>query len=197
MLILLKIAYNILKKKCNLNQNTPGVKRSGQVLIQPCWKRCEIKQAAKALCFCQHKGFCHDDFTTQHHYFMCSRPSDVIGIKTFNKDNQATKYCSFILMCCSLVILIASYLQQQMLTEAITYSSNFTYGSYSSNYLQQQCCLQQQLLTTKLLIAVINNSSAHFLTAAVPMATIPMTIPMTAILMTITDAPFTNSSNNL
>ena len=121
----------------------------------------------------------------------------LMGSKFLIKMTSPQNIVLFILMCCSLVILIASYLQQQLLTEAITYSSNFTYGSYGSNYLQQYCCLQQQLLTTKLLIAVINNSSAHFLTAAVPMATIPMTIPMTAILMAIMDAPFTNSSNNL
>ena len=34
------------------------------------------------------------------------RSSDVDGIKLFNKDNQAAKHFSFILMFCGLVILI-------------------------------------------------------------------------------------------
>ena len=34
--------------------------------------------------------FDHDDLTANHYYFWCSRPSDVNGIKWFDKDDKTT-----------------------------------------------------------------------------------------------------------
>ena len=50
--------------------------------------------------------FDHHDLTAKHCYFRCSKSPDVDGIKLFNKDCQATKHCSFILLFCSLVVFI-------------------------------------------------------------------------------------------
>ena len=55
--------------------------------------------------FDRFESFGHE-LTAKHCYFRCSRPPDVNGIKIFDKDDQATKHCSFILMFCGLVILI-------------------------------------------------------------------------------------------
>ena len=41
------------------------------------------------------ESFGHD--LTPKHYFRCSSPPDVDGIKIFDKDDQASKHCSFIL----------------------------------------------------------------------------------------------------
>ena len=38
------------------------------------------------------ESFGHDELTAKHCYFRCSRPPDVDGIKTFDKDDQATKH---------------------------------------------------------------------------------------------------------
>ena len=38
------------------------------------------------------ESFGHDELTAKHCYFRCSRPPDVDGIKTFDKDDQATKF---------------------------------------------------------------------------------------------------------
>ena len=54
------------------------------------------------------ESFGHDELTAKHCYFRCSRPPDVDGIKIFDKDDQAAKHF-FILMFCSLVILIKNF----------------------------------------------------------------------------------------
>ena len=46
--------------------------------------------------FDRFESFGHDELTAKHCYFRCSRPSDVDGIKIFDKDDQATKYCSLL-----------------------------------------------------------------------------------------------------
>ena len=51
----------------------------------------------------------HDELTAKHYYFRCSRPSDVDRIKLFDKDDQAAKHSSFILMFCGLVIFIKNF----------------------------------------------------------------------------------------
>ena len=38
------------------------------------------------------ESFGHDELTAKHHYFRCSRPPDVDGIKIFDKDDQAAKH---------------------------------------------------------------------------------------------------------
>ena len=38
------------------------------------------------------ESFGHDELTAKHCYFRCSRPSDVDGIKIFDKDDQAAKH---------------------------------------------------------------------------------------------------------
>ena len=38
------------------------------------------------------ESFDHDELTTKHSYFGCSRPPDVDGIKIFDKDDQAAKH---------------------------------------------------------------------------------------------------------
>ena len=55
------------------------------------------------------EGFGHDELTAKHCYFRCSRPRDVDGIKIFDKDDQATKQCFFIVMFCGLVIFIKNF----------------------------------------------------------------------------------------
>ena len=45
--------------------------------------------------FDRFESFGHDELTAKHGYFRCSRPSDVNVIKIFDKDDQATKHCSF------------------------------------------------------------------------------------------------------
>ena len=55
------------------------------------------------------ESFGHDELTAKHCYFRCSRPPDVDGIKIFDKDEQATKHHSVILMFCSLVIFIKNF----------------------------------------------------------------------------------------
>ena len=42
--------------------------------------------------FDRFESFGHDELTAKHCYFKCSRPPDVDGIKTFDKDDQATKH---------------------------------------------------------------------------------------------------------
>ena len=37
------------------------------------------------------ESFGHDELTAEHCYFRCSRPPDVDGIKSFDKDDQAAK----------------------------------------------------------------------------------------------------------
>ena len=43
--------------------------------------------------FDRFESFGHDELTAKRCYFRCSRPPDVDGIKIFDKDDQATKYC--------------------------------------------------------------------------------------------------------
>ena len=38
------------------------------------------------------ESFGHDELTAKHCYFRCSRPPDVHGIKSFDKDDQAAKH---------------------------------------------------------------------------------------------------------
>ena len=38
------------------------------------------------------ESFGYDELTAKHCYLRCSRPSDVSGIKMFDKDNQAAKH---------------------------------------------------------------------------------------------------------
>ena len=38
--------------------------------------------------------FGHDELTAKH-YFRCSRPPDVDGIKIFDKHDQAAKHCFY------------------------------------------------------------------------------------------------------
>ena len=45
--------------------------------------------------FDRFESFGHNDLTAKHYYFRCSRPTDLDGIKIFDKDNQATKYCFY------------------------------------------------------------------------------------------------------
>ena len=45
----------------------------------------------------------------KHCYFRCSRPPDVDGITILDKDDQAAKLCSFMLMFCSLVIFFKKF----------------------------------------------------------------------------------------
>ena len=51
----------------------------------------------------------HHDLIAKHCYFGCLRSPDVDEIKIFDKDDQATKHCSFILMFCGLVIFIKNF----------------------------------------------------------------------------------------
>ena len=37
------LEWFVMYGKLNLIKNTPGVKKGGQELNRPCWKRCEIK----------------------------------------------------------------------------------------------------------------------------------------------------------
>ena len=39
--------------------------------------------------FDRFKSFGHDELTAKRYYFNCSRPPDVDGIKTFDKDDHA------------------------------------------------------------------------------------------------------------
>ena len=38
------------------------------------------------------ESFSHDELTAKHCYFRCSRPPDVDGIKSFDKNDQAAKH---------------------------------------------------------------------------------------------------------
>ena len=55
------------------------------------------KWVARASAFDTFKNFDHNDLTAKHCYYRRSRPSDVDGIKTFYKDDQAAVHCSFYL----------------------------------------------------------------------------------------------------
>ena len=41
--------------------------------------------------FDRFESFGHDELAAKYRYFRCSRPPDVDGIKTFDKDDQAAK----------------------------------------------------------------------------------------------------------
>ena len=59
----------------------PGMSQSRRILIdeqEGTFDRC--------------KSFDHDDLTTKHCYFRCSRPPEVDGIKILDKDDQAAKH---------------------------------------------------------------------------------------------------------
>ena len=56
--------------------------------------------------FHRYKSFGYDDLPAKHCYFRCSMPRVVNGIKNLDKDDLATKFCSFYLNVCDLVILI-------------------------------------------------------------------------------------------
>ena len=43
--------------------------------------------------FDKFENFGHDALTAKHYHFRCPRPPDVDGIKTFDKDDQAAKFC--------------------------------------------------------------------------------------------------------
>ena len=43
------------------------------------------------------ESFGHDELTTKHCYFRCSRSPDVDGIKIFDKDDQAAKHYDTVL----------------------------------------------------------------------------------------------------
>ena len=45
----------------------------------------------------RYKSLAHDDLIAK--LFGCSRPHDGDGIKIFDKDDQATKYCSIFAAC--------------------------------------------------------------------------------------------------
>ena len=88
-------------------KNIPGVKKE--------WPRTKIGLAEKDVKlngqlmppgFDRFESFGHDELTEKCCYFRCLRPPDVDGIKSFDKDDQAAKHFSFILMFCSLVIFI-------------------------------------------------------------------------------------------
>ena len=51
-----------------------------------------IKWTAKSPVFNRYKSFGHDNLTANHCYFRFSRPSDVEGIKIFDKKDQAAKH---------------------------------------------------------------------------------------------------------
>ena len=38
------------------------------------------------------ESFVHDELTAKHSYFRCSRPPDVNGIISFDKDDQTAKH---------------------------------------------------------------------------------------------------------
>ena len=87
-------------------------KGSGQKLRKrPCCKRFNWNQNRRPMppAFDRIKIFDHYDLTAEHCYFRCSKSPDGDGIKILDKDYQATKHCSFILMFCSLVIFIKSF----------------------------------------------------------------------------------------
>ena len=66
----------------------------------------------------------------KHYYFRCSRPTDVNGIKSFDKDYQAIKHFSFILMFCRLVIFIKHFdsinIRRSWASEITMFCSEFT-----------------------------------------------------------------------
>ena len=76
----------------DLIKNTPGEKRGGQELKQALLKDMKSNGRPMPPGFDRLKSFGHDQLTAKHCYFRCSRPPNVDGIKTFDKDNQATKH---------------------------------------------------------------------------------------------------------
>ena len=59
--------------------------------------------------FDRFESFGHDELTAKHCHFRCSRPPDVDVIKSFDKNDQATKYYFYILIFWSLVIFIKNF----------------------------------------------------------------------------------------
>ena len=59
--------------------------------------------------FDKFESFGHDELTAKHCYFRCSRPSDVDGIKIFDKDDQATKHYDKRIVFCGLVIFLKNF----------------------------------------------------------------------------------------
>ena len=72
-----------------MNHNTPGVKKSGQVL-----KSQDLKSNGRPRppALDRYKSSGHDVLTAKHCYFRCSRPPDVNGMKIFGNDDQAAKH---------------------------------------------------------------------------------------------------------
>ena len=50
------------------------------------------------------KSFNHEYLMAKHCYIGCSKPPNVDEIKNFDKDDQATKHCSFTLKFCGMMI---------------------------------------------------------------------------------------------
>ena len=65
--------------------------------------------------FHRSKFFDHNDPIAKHCYFGCSRSPDIDGMKIFDKDDQAAKHFSFILMFCGLIIFIKNFQLQETL----------------------------------------------------------------------------------
>ena len=75
-----------------LIKNTPGVKK-GRPRTKTGFAEKDVKSNGRPMPpgFDRLESFGHDEFTAKHCYFRCSRPPDVDGIKTLDKDDQAAR----------------------------------------------------------------------------------------------------------
>ena len=92
-IFLLGRIYSFLTNKWNMHKNTSGVKKEQPGTKKPCWKSVKLNGQPRPLAYDKYKCFGHDDLTAKH----CTQGLnlDVGGIKIFDKDDQATKSCSF------------------------------------------------------------------------------------------------------
>ena len=95
----MEVKYYLNKKTSSIKKEWPSIKKA---LLQ------NIKSNGwpRPPAFGRYKSFGHDELTAKHCYFRCPMPSDVDGIKIFDKDDQAAEH---ILMFCGLVIFIKHF----------------------------------------------------------------------------------------
>ena len=77
------------KKEVKSKPKSLGLKK------QP--SRCETKMGGQGLLLLIHLKIMVINLTAKHCYCRHSRPSDVDGIKSFDKDDQGAVHCSFYL----------------------------------------------------------------------------------------------------
>ena len=77
------------QKRGEILTNTP--QKGGQELKQALLPDMKSNGWPMPASFDRFESFIHDELNSKHCHFSCSRPPDVVGVKIFDKDDQAAR----------------------------------------------------------------------------------------------------------